>query len=100
VSELPYPKEVIASALQHLIKRPTKVGLDALKVGYLSLADFQPLTTAERDALSVMRDPKRLPPDRLIESGALETFQALLAKCEVERKQLAGTLQLLESAKD
>jgi hypothetical protein len=85
--------------LQHLIKQPSNVGLDALKVGYLSLADFQPLTAKERDALSVMGNLKRSSPDQLIEytNRVGETYLALLAKCNSERKQLDGKLRLLLS---
>jgi hypothetical protein len=65
--------------LQHLIKQPSNVGLDALKVGYLSLADFQPLTAKERDALSVMGNLKRSSPDQLIEYGDVPSLA-----CEVQ----------------
>src|SRR5262245_4470685 len=65
VSELPYKKKVIEPALQHCIKEASRSDswqnsfLESLKVGYLSLADFQPLTAKERDALSVRRNFNR-----------------------------------------
>ena len=99
VSELPYSKEVIASALQHLIKQPGNVGLEALKVGYLSLADFQPLTAKERDVLSVMGNLNQSSPDQAIDcmNRDGETYLALLAKCSSERKQLDAKLRLMLS---
>jgi hypothetical protein len=57
VSELPYPKDLIKSALRHHLKNVNntdKKAVDALEVAYVSLSNFQPLTTEERDAVLIM----------------------------------------------
>lgn len=96
VSELPYPKEVIKSVLQHFIKmgQEDKQMLEAWKIGYLSLADFQPLTEEERDAVSVMGGLSGLSTDEAIQQtvrvGAV--YEAVLAKWSAEREDTAKEL--------
>jgi primosomal protein N' len=53
VSELPYPKVVIKTALQALFRwfSANEALLDVCKTGYLLLSDFQELTEEQRNAL-------------------------------------------------
>jgi len=55
VSELAHPKEVIRAVLQHCIRTAAdREGLEFLRNAYLSLSNFQQMTDAEKEALSVL----------------------------------------------
>jgi len=55
VSELAHPKEVIRAVLQHCIRTAAdREGLEFLRNAYVSLSNFQQMTDAEKEALSVL----------------------------------------------
>jgi hypothetical protein len=85
-SELPYPKNVIRSALLIYItmNKDDEHALDALKCSYLCLADFQPLSEKRRKALWDMKTPlTSTPSGEYFERvhGAASIFTALLVQC-------------------
>jgi hypothetical protein len=58
LSELPYPKDLIKSALRYYLKKVNRAdqkAVEALEVAYVSLSNFQSLTPEERDAVLVMQ---------------------------------------------
>jgi hypothetical protein len=79
LSELPYPKDMIKSALRHYLKKVNRAdqkAVDALEVAYISLSHFQPLTTEERDAVFLMQSLDAS--DEKIEGGDL--YSAVLSR--------------------
>jgi hypothetical protein len=99
-SELPYSKEVIKSVLRRAMevsKKEDKQTLEALKVAYVSLANFQPLAEEERDAVSVMGTLSGSSSDEAIEQLHMvgEIYLAVLAKWSAESDGLSKELKLV-----
>ncbi len=95
ISELPYPKDMIKSALRHYLKtvnRADQKAVDALEVAYVSLSHFQPLTAEEQDAVAVTESVHHAP-DEKIEGGDL--YNAVLSRWHVEGAALLDELRSL-----
>ena len=96
VSELPYPKELIKSALRHHLKNVNKTdkkAFDALEVAYASLSNFQPLTTEERDAVLIMEGSGAASAVERVRHG--DVYGALRTRCQAERATLLDELRSL-----
>jgi hypothetical protein len=94
LSELPYPKDMIKSALRHYLKKVNRAdqkAVDALEVAYVSLSHFQPLTTEERDAVFLMQSLDAS--DEKIEGGDL--YSAVLSRCHADGAALFDEVRLL-----
>jgi hypothetical protein len=95
ISELPYPKDMIKSALRHYLKtvdRSDQKAVDALEVAYVSLSHFQPLTAEEQDAVAVTESVHHAP-DEKIEGGDL--YNAVLSRWHAEGAALLDELRFL-----
>jgi len=98
ISELPYPKDIIKSALRHYLKKVNRAdqkAVDTLEVAYVSLSHFQPLTAEERDAVFLMESVHRTP-DEKIEGGDL--YSAALSRWHAEGAALFDELRSLSQA--
>jgi hypothetical protein len=96
VSELPYPKDLIKSALRHHLKsvnKTDKKAVDALEVAYVSLSNFQPLTTEERDAVIIMEGPGNASAVERVRHG--DVYGALLTRCHADGAALLDELRSL-----
>jgi hypothetical protein len=97
LSELPYSKDLIKSALRHYLKKVNKAdkkAVDALEVAYVSLSNFQPLTTEERDAVFLMQGVHHVSNDK-IEGGDL--YGAVLFRWHAEAAALLDELRSLSN---
>jgi hypothetical protein len=95
ISELPYPKDMIKSALRHYLKsvnRADQRAVDALEVAYISLSHFQPLTAEEQDAVALTESVHHAP-DEKIEGGDL--YSAVLSRWHAEGAALLDELRSL-----
>jgi hypothetical protein len=95
ISELPYPKDIIKSALRHYLKsvdRAEQRAVDALEVAYVSLSHFQPLTAEEQDAVALTESVHHAP-DEKIEGGDL--YNAVLSRWHTEGAALLDELRSL-----
>lgn len=95
ISELPYPKDMIKSALRHYLRKVNRAdqkAVDALEVAYLSLSHFQPLTTEERDAVFVTESVHHTPEEK-IEGGDL--YGAVLSRWHADAAGLLDELRSL-----
>jgi hypothetical protein len=95
ISELPYPKDMIKSALRHYLKtvnRADQKAVDALEVAYVSLSHFQPLTAEEQDAVALTESVHHAP-DEKIEGGDL--YSAVLSRWHAEGAALLDELRSL-----
>ena len=95
LSELPYPKDMIKSALRHYLKRVNRAdqkAVDALEVAYVSLSHFQPLTPEERDAVFLMESVHHTPEEKL-EGGDL--YSAVLSRWHADAAALLDELRSL-----
>ena len=100
ISELPYPKSVIKTVLQHALKitddRSTR---EVLKAAYLTLADFQELTDAEVTAVRKWNQMLRSSVDaKPTEQQVAEAdnYLRLLNRTKEEMDQLNADLKLLD----
>lgn len=104
ISELPYPKEAIKAVLLAKLKRETDAqGREALRTGYLLLADFQEMTDKERLSIYAAAnvglpestvDGLQRQAQLIIDSSAL--LHAVLARSEQERARLRDELRRLQ----
>jgi hypothetical protein len=97
VSELPYPKDLIKSALRHHLKKVNRVdkkAVEALEVAYVSLSNFQPHNRAAGcrsnnggagDAQAVER----------VRHG--DVYRALLSRCHADGAALLDELRSLSN---
>lgn len=94
ISELPYPKDMIKSALRHYLKvnKADQNAVDALEVAYVSLSHFQPLTAEERHAVHLMEIVHHAPADE-IEGGDL--YRAVLSRWHSDAATLLDELRSL-----
>jgi hypothetical protein len=95
IFELPYPKDMIKSALRHYLKsvnRADQRAVDALEVAYVSLSHFQPLTAEEQDAVALTESVHHAP-DEKIEGGDL--YNAVLSRWHTEGAALLDELRSL-----
>ena len=95
ISELPYPKDMIKSALRHYLRKVNRAdqkAVDALEVAYLSLSHFQPLTTEERDAVFLTESVHHTPEEK-IEGGDL--YGAVLSRWHADAAGLLDELRSL-----
>ena len=100
VSELPYAKEVIKSALQQCMRlaKDDKQTFERFKSAYIALADFLPLTNEERDAVSVkgavsdFRAQEQV--QRVDKHGNI--YAALLVRSRADLDSLEKELKLLQ----
>ena len=95
LSELPYPKDMIKSALRHYLKKVNRAdqkAVDALEVAYVSLSHFQPLTPEERDAVFLMESVHHTPEEKL-EGGDL--YSAVLSRWHADAAALLDELRSL-----
>lgn len=95
ISELPYPKDMIKSALRHYLRKVNRAdqkAVDALEVAYLSLSHFQPLTTEERDAVFSTESVHHTPEEK-IEGGDL--YGAVLSRWHADAAGLLDELRSL-----
>jgi hypothetical protein len=93
LAELPFPKDMIKSALRHYLKKVNaadQTGLDALKVAYLWLSNFQALTEEERNAVSRMEGVYHAPDDKL-DGG--ETYNHVLYRWHADAAALLDELR-------
>ena len=93
LSELPYPKDMIKSALRHYLKKVNRAdekAVDALEVAYVSLSHFQPLTAEERDAVFLMESVHHTPEEKL-EGGDL--YSAVLSRWHADAAALLDELR-------
>jgi hypothetical protein len=98
VSELPYPKDLIKSALRHHLKKVNRVdkkAVEALEVAYVSLSNFQPLTVEQRDAVSIMERPGDAQAVERVRHGDL--YRALLSRCHADGAALLDELRSLSN---
>lgn len=96
LSELPYPKDMIKSALRHYLKKVNRAdqkAVDALEVAYVSLSHFQPLTTEERDAVFLMQSLDAS--DEKIEGGDL--YSAVLSRWHADGAALFDEVRSLSN---
>lgn len=96
VSELPYPKDLIKSALRHHLKNVNKTdkkAIDALEVAYVSLSNFQPLTTEEREAVLIMEGLDDASAVERVRHG--DVYGALLTRCHADGAALLDELRSL-----
>jgi hypothetical protein len=100
VSELPYPKDLIKSALRYHLKNVNKTdkkAFDALEVAYVSLSNFQPLTTEERDAVLIMEGSGDASAVERVRHG--DVYGALRTRCLAERAALLDELRSLSKSR-
>ena len=98
ISELPYPKDLIKSALRHRLQTASKKdykSIEALEVAYVSLANFQPLTREERDAARIMQSPGDVSAAERVRHG--DVYAALLSRRHVDRTALVDELRSLST---
>ena len=94
LSELPYPKDMIKSALRHYLKKVNRAdqkAVDALEVAYVSLSHFQPLTPEERDAVFLMHSLDAS--DVNIEGG--DIYSAVLSRWRADAAALFDEVRSL-----
>jgi hypothetical protein len=99
VSELPYPKDLIKSALLHHLKKVNRVdkkAVDALEVAYVSLSNFQPLTIEEREAVPIMEGLSDTSAVERVRHG--DVYRALLSRCHAEGAALLDELRSIGPA--
>jgi hypothetical protein len=109
VKELAHSKEVIKSVLQHCIRTIEDADKRRfLRSAYLSLANYQPLTEAEREALAALREVGPPAPARTrlhreqvrrINDVAVP-LHTLMVAVRTESAVLAQELRLLPGADD
>jgi hypothetical protein len=95
LSELPYPKNLIKSALRHYLKKVNKAdqkAIEALEVAYLSLSHFQPLTPEEQDAVSLMQNVDASD----VEIEGADLYSAVICKWHVESAELLDELRSMK----
>ena len=100
-SELPYPKEVIKSVLQHCISvSKDKQALKWLRIAYVSLADFQRLTYQERNAMARVAEEERQRAEtaRIAEEERKKAEAARIVE-EERRKAEAARVEAAKDAK-
>jgi len=93
VSALPYPEELIKSVLRHQLKNVNKTdkkAVDRLEVAYVSLSNFQPLTTEERDAVPIMEGGDASTVER-VRHG--DVYRSLLSRCNADGAALLDELR-------
>jgi hypothetical protein len=98
VSELPYPKELIKSALRHQLKKVNRVdkkAVEALEVAYVSLSNFQPLTVEQRDAVLIMQGAGEAQAVERVRHG--DVYRALLSRCHADGAAFLDELRSLSS---
>lgn len=100
VSEVAYPKDLIKSALRHHLKNVNKTDKKAiatLEAAYLSLSNFQPLTTEERDAVLIMEGSGDASAVERVRHG--DVYGALRTRCQAERAALLDELRSLSKSR-
>jgi hypothetical protein len=100
IAELPYPKDIIKSALRHYLKtvdRADQKAVDALEVAYVSLSHFQPLTPEEQDAVALTESVHHSPEEK-IEGGDL--YSAVRSRWHAEGAALLDELRSLSHHED
>src|SRR5215470_7950025 len=98
VSELPYPKDLIKSALRHHLKKVNRVdkkAVEALEVAYVSLSNFQPLTIEQRDAVLIMEGAGEAQAAERVRHG--DVYRALLSRCHADGAALLDELRSLSN---
>ena len=98
VSELPYPKDLIKSALRHHLKKVNRVdkkAVEALEVAYVSLSNFQPLTIEQRDAVLIMEGAGDAQAVERVRHG--DVYRALLSRCNADGAALLDELRSLSN---
>ena len=96
LSELPYPKDLIKSALRHYLKKVNRAdqkAIEALEVAYVALSHFQPLTPEQRDAVSLMQN---LDASNVEIEGA-DLYSAVISKWHAEGAELLDELRSLSN---
>jgi hypothetical protein len=94
LSELPYPKDLIKSALRHYLKKVNRAdqkAVDALEVAYVSLSNFQSLTPEERDAVLVMQSVDASE----VEIEGADVYSAVISRWHAEGAELLDELRSL-----
>jgi hypothetical protein len=92
VSELPYPKDLIKSALWHYLNRINRAdqnAVQALEVAYVSLSHFQPLTPEQRDAVLMMQNVDA----SHVEIEGADLYSALISRWHAEGAELLDELR-------
>ena len=92
LSELPYPKDLIKSALRHYLKKVNRAdqkAIEALEVAYVSLSHFQPLTPEQRDAASLMQNLDASD----VEIEGADLYSAVISKWHAEGAELLDELR-------
>jgi hypothetical protein len=95
ISELPYPKAMIKSALRHYLRRVSRAdqkAVNALEVAYVSLAHFQALTEEEEDVVAMTENVHHAPGEK-IDGG--DVYSAVLSRCRAEGAELFDELRSL-----
>ena len=98
VSELPYPKDLIKSALRHHLKKVNRVdkkAVEALEVAYVSLSNFQPLTIEQRDAVLIMEGACDAQAVERVRHG--DVYRALFSRCNADGAALLDELRSLSN---
>ena len=92
LSELPYPKDLIKSALRHYLKKVNRAdqkAIEALEVAYVSLSHFQPLTPEQRDAAFLMQNLDASD----VEIEGADLYSAVISKWHTEGAELLYELR-------
>jgi hypothetical protein len=103
VSELPYPKELIKSALRYQLKNVNKAdqkAIAALEVAYVALSNFQPLTIEERDEVFLMQRLDHASDDEKNEranEGEADLYTAVLSRRHADGAVLLEELRSLSN---
>jgi hypothetical protein len=106
VAALPYPREIVRSAIKHcLIREKDPQMRELLKISYLALAYYQQISPDERRAVEVMSDMGS--PNMSLEqvkelaqklAPHLEVHSALLARVQADSGEFAADLNELDKA--
>jgi len=92
LSELPYPKDLIKSALRHYLKKVNRAdqkAIEALEVAYVSLSHFQPLTPEQRNAAFLMQNLDASD----VEIEGADLYSAVISKWHAESAELLDELR-------
>jgi hypothetical protein len=96
LSELPYPKDLIKSALRHYLKKVNRVdqkAVEALEAAYVSLSHFQPLTPEERDAAFLMQSLDASD----VEIEGADLYSAVISRWHAEGAELLDELRSISN---
>jgi len=96
VSELPYPKDLIKSALRHYLKKVNRAdqkAVEALEVAYVSLSHFLPLTPEQQDAVFLMQSLDASD----VEIEGADLYSAVLSRWHAEGAELLDELRSISN---